>query len=55
MKTLVAAMALAVLVASQAFAQSWDPDMGSGNVVHAFQGASTYQNAGDTFAHPRQR
>ena len=33
MKMLVAAVALATLVASPAFAQSYDPDVGSGNVV----------------------
>lgn len=33
MKMLVAAVAFATLVASPAFAQSYDPDIGSGNVV----------------------
>jgi hypothetical protein len=33
MKMLVAAVALATLVASPAFAQSYDPDIGSGNIV----------------------
>ena len=33
MKMLVAAVALATLVASPAFAQSYDPDIGSGNVA----------------------
>jgi len=32
MKTLVAAVALAAVVASPAFAQSYDPSVGSGNV-----------------------
>jgi hypothetical protein len=33
MKMLVAAVALATLVASPAFAQSYDPDIGTGNIV----------------------
>ena len=33
MKMLVAAAALATLVASPAFAQSYDPDLGSGNIT----------------------
>jgi len=33
MKTLISAMALATLVASPAFAQSYDPDLGSGNIT----------------------
>jgi hypothetical protein len=33
MKMLVAAVALATLVASPAFAQSYDPDLGSGNIA----------------------
>lgn len=33
MKMLIAAVALATLVASPAFAQSYDPDLGTGNIV----------------------
>jgi hypothetical protein len=33
MKTFIAAVALATLVASPAFAQSYDPDLGSGNIT----------------------
>ena len=33
MKMLVAAVAFATLIASPAFAQSYDPDIGSGNVA----------------------
>jgi hypothetical protein len=33
MKTLIAATALAVVLASPAFAQSYDPDIGTGNIV----------------------
>lgn len=48
MKKFIAAMALATLVASPVLAQSWDPDVGSGNIVPApygqtQDGYSTYQ------------
>ena len=33
MRTTIAAVALATLVASPAFAQSYDPDLGSGNIA----------------------
>jgi hypothetical protein len=33
MKTLIAAAALATVLSSTAFAQSYDPDVGSGNIV----------------------
>jgi hypothetical protein len=55
MKTLIAAVALATLVVSPTFAQSWDPDVGTGNIVAApygetpdggniFQNDGTYTN-----------
>jgi len=55
MKTLVTAMVLATLVASPSFAQSFDPDVGSGNIAPApygetLTGASNYQNGADAFA-----
>jgi hypothetical protein len=55
MKTLIAALALTTLIASPTFAQSWDPDVGTGNIVAApygqtpdggniFQKDGTYTN-----------
>lgn len=37
MNKLIAAMAFATLIASPAFAQSYDPDLGSGNIVRVPQ------------------
>jgi hypothetical protein len=55
MKMLVAAVALATLVASPAFAQSYDPDVGSGNVVPQADAANylrapVQQNDANAFA-----
>jgi hypothetical protein len=57
MKTLIAAVALATLVASPALAQSWDPDVGTGNIVAAPygetpSGGNIYQNDG-TYTHDK--
>ena len=49
MKTLIAAVALATLVASPTFAQSWDPDVGSGNIVAAPYGETP--DGGNVFQH----
>jgi hypothetical protein len=48
MKNLVAALALATLVASPAFAQSYDPDVGTGNIAHAPYGGTA--GAANAFA-----
>jgi len=49
MKKLVAAVALATIIASPAFAQSFDPSVGSGNIVQK----STGNSALDAYAqHP---
>ena len=50
MKNLVTAIALATLVASPAFAQSYDPDLGTGNIAPApyaqtVSGASAFAQA----------
>ena len=55
MKMLVAAVALATLVASPAFAQSYDPDVGSGNIVPQADAANylrapLHQNDANAFA-----
>jgi hypothetical protein len=49
MKTLIAAVALATLVASPTFAQSWDPDVGTGNIVAAPYGQTP--DGGNVFQH----
>ena len=50
MKKILAAVALATLVAAPALAQSWDPDVGSGNIAPApygqnLNGANIYQHS----------
>src|SRR5262249_22507012 len=51
MKMLIAAAALATLVASPAFAQSYDPDVGTGNIVQWNSApAFTQQSGRDAFA-----
>jgi hypothetical protein len=57
MKTLITAVALATLVASPTFAQSWDPDVGTGNIVAAPygqtpDGGNIFQDDG-TYTHDR--
>jgi hypothetical protein len=54
MNRFLAAMAIATLVGSPALAQSWDPDVGSGNIAPApygetDTGASIYQHDGAGF------
>jgi hypothetical protein len=48
------AIALATLVAAPALAQSWDPDVGSGNIAPApygenFNGSNIYQHSRNGF------
>ncbi|MFL5085246.1 MAG: hypothetical protein ACJ8FP_10560 [Xanthobacteraceae bacterium] len=45
MKTLIAAAALATLLAFPAFAQSYDPDLGTGNIVSWSDSAAATRNA----------
>jgi hypothetical protein len=51
MKTLLSTVALVAVLATPALAQSWDPDVGSGNIAPApygetLNGSSIYQNEG---------
>jgi hypothetical protein len=51
MKTLLSTIALVTMLATPALAQSWDPDVGSGNIApppygETESGASIYQNNG---------
>lgn len=51
MKKLLSTIAIVVAIATPALAQSWDPDVGSGNVApppagETLSGASIYQKAG---------
>ena len=55
MKRLLAIVAVAASVASPALAQSWDPDIGSGNIAPPpyglrENGSSIYENNYDGFA-----
>lgn len=50
-KTLMIAAALATLIGSSAFAQSYDPDEGTGNVLPApYAAAQTYRGGNEAFA-----
>jgi hypothetical protein len=66
MKHLITAVALTMLVASPALAQSWNPSVGSGNTVPApygltidgfnkANGSGYDRNANNAFAHARHR
>ena len=51
MKKLISTVALVTVLATPAFAQAWDPDVGSGNIApppygETLNGASIYQNDG---------
>ena len=51
MKKLLSTIALVTVIATPALAQSWDPDVGSGNIAPApygenLNGSSVYQNDG---------
>jgi hypothetical protein len=52
MKKLIAALALATLLASPAFAQSYDPDLGTGNIARIETPASSAAAHG-AYAHVR--
>ena len=52
MKKLIAAVALAIAIASPAFAQSYDPDLGSGNIVQ-FEAPASQSAAQSAFAQVR--
>ena len=53
MKKLIAAVALAMALASPAFAQSYNPDVGSGNIVPYAGVQAPQSNAGNAYAQAR--
>ena len=55
MTKIVAAVAIAMVIASPAFAQAYDPSVGSGNIVSSpYRSSPTVPNSKPHYAHSRR-